>query len=269
MMMKIYFTFFLLLFFVLLQAQRRDTITKKDCTEIFRAEKLRFDSLTKDFTTVDFTDLNVKIIKNINKKKFKSQNVIIYLQKQEVGCGSEIDFNNCYSHYNFKNNFYNENNFWDKNSIISLGKYLKLNLIPSIFYFGYTERRDEYFRDKLTKFETLEIKKWNDKGKEYIYFPFNEFPVSINNSDKIYLEFFNYLQKIIEINIYYNEDSEPQTLKFQYINNQWKLIKTKKSNRSHESKYFTTAPLQKVPSQISINTVSKSPPSPSAKTLSS
>ena len=43
----------------------------------------------------------------------------------------------------------------------------------------------------------------------------------------IFIYFKNHLNKIVEVEIYYNQEQIPQILKFQYTNHKWKLFETK------------------------------------------
>jgi len=239
--MNPHFTFLFIFLFLLGFGQKKDTIYREpDCIKFHQAEKEKFDSLKNDFQNIDFSKLDKLIIDNINYKKFKKNNIVIYVLKIRTICGNEIDFSKCRSDYNFKNNFYNENIFWDSNSVIYFRDKLKKNLIPAIFFYGFGGRSDKYFSKKidnlfeynLTSFKVKDLKKENlnffkQNNKEYVFIKYRKLPFDLIKSDKIYIDFKNFLNKIVQIEIYYNEEVIPQILRFQYVNNNWEVLESK------------------------------------------
>ena len=217
-----------------MSAQKKDTIYREpDCTKFHQAEKEKFDALEKDFKKVNFSKLNKLIINYIDESRLKKQNLKISLIKRRMAiCGWDI-FRDCISQYNLTNNFYNDTHFWSSENIILLQKKLKKNLVPIISnYSGNSDYhsfyyRQEFFTENPTKTKQLKVNKFAFENKDYIYFPYNEEKLEISDSDAIFMYFKNYLNRIVEVQIYYNQEKNPQILKFQYKNHHWKLIETK------------------------------------------
>lgn len=233
--MKPYFSFFLAFAFLFASAQKKDTVFRQpDCTKFHQAEKEKFDVLEKDFKKVNFSKLNKLIINHIDKSRLKKQNLKISLIKRKMAiCGWDILRYDCISKYNLTNNFYNDIHFWSSETALLLQKKLKKNIVPIISnYSGYSDyhsfyNNQEFFIENPKITNQLKVNKFTFENKDYIYFPYNEEKLEISDSDMIFMYFKNHLNKIIEVEIYYNQEQITQMLKFQYTNHKWKLIETK------------------------------------------
>ena len=231
--MKPYFSFFLVFAFFFASAQKKDTVFRQpDCTKFHQAEKEKFDVLEKDFKKVNFSKLNKLIINHIDESRLKKQNLKISLIKRKMPiCGWDI-FRDCISKYNLTNNFYNDIHFWSSETVLLLQKKLKKNIVPivsvySMSYYHTNYYRHEFFTVNPKIINQLKVNKFTFENKDYIYFPYNEEKLEISDSDMIFIYFKNHLNKIVEVEIYYNQEQIPQILKFQYTNHKWKLFETK------------------------------------------
>lgn len=232
--MKSYISFFLFFAFLVVSAQKKDTIYREpDCTKFHQAEKEKFDVLEKDFKKVNFSKLNKLIINHIDESRLKKQNLKISLIKRRMAiCVWDI-LKDCISKYNLTNHFYNDTHFWSSETILLLQKKFKKNIVPIISnYSGNSNNHSfynsqEFFTENPKITNQLKVNKFTFENKDYIYFPYNEEKLEISDSDMIFMYFKNHLNKIVEVEIYYNQEQIPQMLKFQYTNHKWKLIETK------------------------------------------
>lgn len=65
---------------------------------------------------------------------------------------------------------------------------------------------------------------YQNKEEEIYYFPNKKYELNIEQADNLMFDFKNELGNLVIVDIYYNKDNNPQTLKFQYKNSKWILL---------------------------------------------
>ncbi|MDH6251609.1 hypothetical protein M2347_001336 [Chryseobacterium sp. H1D6B] len=218
------------------QTKKWDTLRyeekRPDCTEFHEKEKKYYDELLEDSKTIDYSGLDDLIIKNINKRNLKTEDLKLYIRKIQTICGNEIEYSVCYSNVNTRDPLYNENNFWSETSIKKINERLNKNLIFVIRYFGFGN--SENFIDKINfryvskELKNFIVKQKNEKynGRDFYYVPsLNNNKIDIEKADYLNLQFHNYLDKIVVVK--YNINNEDEYKTFQYNNRKWKEISTK------------------------------------------
>lgn len=57
--------------------------------------------------------------------------------------------------------------------------------------------------------------------------PHEKYELEIEQADYLMFDFKNELENLVVVDIYYNKDNMPQTMKFQYKNSKWNLLNNK------------------------------------------
>lgn len=57
-----------------------------------------------------------------------------------------------------------------------------------------------------------------------MYLPNNKYELNIENTDYLMFDFKNELENIVIVDIYYNREENPQTLKLQYNLGKWNFL---------------------------------------------
>lgn len=113
--MKLLLSIFLVYFVLLVKGQKKsDTLEQmkmQDCTELYNRDKQLYDELIEDSEKVDYLTLDNMVINGINKSRFKTKSLKIYLGSIRTIGGNEIDFSLCYSHVIRRDPLYNEGDF--------------------------------------------------------------------------------------------------------------------------------------------------------------
>ncbi|RZJ38509.1 MAG: hypothetical protein EOO18_03180 [Chryseobacterium sp.] len=79
---------------------------------------------------------------------------------------------------------------------------------------------------KLQQYSPLAKAKilYKSREQEMYYFPNNKYELNIEQADNLMFDFKNELGNLVIVEIYYNKDNNPQTLRFQYKNSKWILL---------------------------------------------
>ena len=215
--------------------------TKPDCTEFKKEKKLLFDKFKKESQSVDYSKLPDIIFSEIDFKKFKNHNLLISLEnKKGYECGVPFMYE-CRSDYNVINPNFSSSDFMSEKMIKSFRKKIDANLIPVLainnfdndfgmnllsqdLFEDWEERKDfRYFkiiRESASKAKIL----YKSREQEMYYFPNNKYELNIEQADNLMFDFKNELGNLVIVEIYYNKDNNPQTLRFQYKNSKWILL---------------------------------------------
>jgi|GEM_PF-1742014 len=214
---------------------------KPDCTEFQKEKKLLFDKLKQESQAIDYSKLADIIFSKIDFKKFKNHNLLISLENMKgYDCGVPFMYE-CRSDYNVINPNFSSSDFMTEKMINSFRKKIDANIIPVLAInnfdndFGMTllsknsfedwqEFRDfRYFKTIGELASTLKIL-YKNREQEMYYFPNKKYELNIEQADNLMFDFKNELGNLVIVDIYYNKDNTPQTLKFQYKNSKWILL---------------------------------------------
>lgn len=239
-MNKIYsLLFFLLAYSVSAQLSRQENEVQK-----MKMEASIYTQLIMESQQVDLKKMNKIILRSINKKYLTKPNLVFFIENLNPTSADELQaFEQTPSR--MRNPYLNQVTFWNKKNISFLNKKLEKNLIPyrnDVFDYGYlssdhktviTRLDDGYIKQHILEQKEGKIItiKYNTISEEKIfYFPYNSQPLVLEknsenvNFDKIFIEFSNRPEKIVEFTIYYNYPEHSERFVYQYIHNQWKAI---------------------------------------------
>lgn len=221
------------------QTKPKDTIRKEpDCTRYIKERQEKFEQFIKEKQTTDYKNLTKLIIENIDTFKIPSKNLIVFVDYRETRPAIlPEDLYECLSSHNLTNPAYNERDFWRKNTFETLKEKFKKNLIVkkienylsgnNIINFINTKNKispNSYYYYFLSLNRSV-----TKDNEEFFYLPY-EYVTMIdpNDSNSILIKFKNYLGGKVDVEIFYNYNTDQlslQKLSFQYQNNDWKLIK--------------------------------------------
>ena len=214
---------------------------KPDCSNFQLEKKAFFDKFKEEAINIDYSKLPEIIFAQINFKKLNKNNLVLSpINAKGSECGVPFMYE-CSSDYNVVNPNFSADNFLNENIIKKLKVKLKANIIPSISINNFNEEwglkfyestYKNYFRDlnlnslneiilKHSSLEKVHIK----KNAVYIYyFPFENQKLNIADSNYLMLDIKNELGNVVTVDLYYNREEIPQTLKFQYKKNKWRKL---------------------------------------------
>lgn len=218
--------------------------TKPDCTEFQKEKKLLFDKLKNESQSIDYSKLGDIIFSKIDFKKFKNHNLLISLENMKgYDCGVPFMYE-CRSHYNVINPNFSSSDFMTERMIKSFRKKIDTNIIPVLAInnfdndFGMTLLSQDLFEDweerkdfryfKIIRESAFKAKiLYKNREQEMYYFPNKKYELNIEQADNLMFDFKNELGNLVIVDIYYNKDNTPQTLRFQYKNSKWNLLDNK------------------------------------------
>lgn len=215
--------------------------TKPDCTEFQKEKKLLFDNLKNESQSIDYSKLAAIIFSEIDFKKFKNHNLLISLENMKgYECGVPFMYD-CRSNFNVINPNFDSSDFMTEKMIKSFRKKIDANIIPVLainnfdndfgmnlfsqdLFEDWEERKDfRYFKiikESASKAKIL----YKNREQEMYYFPSKKYELNIEQADNLMFDFKNELGNLVIVDIYYNKENIPQTLKFQYKNSKWILL---------------------------------------------
>lgn len=218
--------------------------TKPDCTEFQKEKKLLFDKLKKESQAIDYSKLADIILSRIDFQKFKNHNLIISLENMKgYDCGVPFMYK-CKSDYNILNPNFSSSNFFTRDIIEKFTKIIKGNIFPAFAINNFDNefgmnlftnslmkdweelKNFKYFktiRESASKTEIV----YQNTEQEIYYFSHEKYELQIEQADYLMFDFKNELENLVVVDIYYNEDNKPQTMKFQYKNSKWNLLNNK------------------------------------------
>ena len=214
---------------------------KPDCTEFQKEKKILFDKFKEEATTIDYSKLAELIFSRIDFKKLKKQNLLISPENIEgYYCGVGL-MENCTSMYNVKNPNFSSTNFFNEHILNSFKKKIRGNIIP-VFAINNFDKNfgmllptidfiEDYSKEKAFSYFNIVKNKaslskvmYQNKEEEIYYFPNKKYELNIEQADNLMFDFKNELGNLVIVDIYYNKENIPQTLKFQYKNSKWILL---------------------------------------------
>ena len=215
--------------------------TKKDCIDFQKEKKLLFDQLKTESQSIDYSKLPYIIFSKIDFKKFRNHNLLISLENMKgYDCGVPFMYD-CRSDFNVINPNFSSSDFMTEKMIKSFRKKIDANIIPVLAInnfdndFGMTLLSKNTFRD-WEKFRDFRYFKtigelafttnivYRNREQEMYYFPNKKYKLDIEQANNLMFDFKNELGNLVIVDIYYNKDNSPQTLKFQYKNSKWILL---------------------------------------------
>ncbi|PZU91370.1 MAG: hypothetical protein DI529_00840 [Chryseobacterium sp.] len=215
--------------------------TKPDCTEFQKEKKKIFDNFKNESKSVDYSILSDIIFSKIDFKRFTHANLLISPENiKGYDCGVPFMYG-CRSDYNTTNPNYSSSEFFNSNIIKKFRKKIKANIIPVFAInnfdneFGMNLFTNDFIEDwqKIRNFEYFKVIKniaseskviYKNREQEILYLPNNKYELNIENTDYLMFDFKNELENIVIVDIYYNREENPQTLKLQYNLGKWNFL---------------------------------------------
>ena len=240
--MKTLFSFLFVFLFVFGFGQRNYTTYEKR-QELYQEN---YKALMAESKSIDLKKLDKIILKNIDEKKLKKDNLVFIIEDLDVKIFPfEID---AYEYVPSKaiNPYFNQSTFWTRKNIKYLVDKLKKNIIPykGGYEYGFIDSiqlknldnkifAKELSNQKIGKY--LQEKDGKISEKVFLYFPYDDENLELKsiekeniNFDTINIKFRNFQGKIVSFKIIYNADRENTVTKtYQYQNKTWIEIPTK------------------------------------------
>jgi len=241
-MMKTLFSFLFVFLFLLGfgQSKNIDTISynEKYCEKNYEVHR----KIEKEFENVNFSDLYLKIIADIDFSKIKERNLIFHYEPLNEWRGISLsDEIKC--SYNHINAFYNQSNFWNVKTINFFLKRYHKNMIPYLKGIGFVienkedeptfEEQGYYFKESKAliietkkqakglfieesegyKANNINEKVFFEKRTIFYYFPNKKQNLILKNKkganenySTLFLEFTNRSNKTVVVKFEYNLD---------------------------------------------------------------
>gem|GEM_PF-6504969 len=241
--MKALFSFFVIFLFLLGFGQQKKSSYEKKL-ELYQEN---YKALMAESKSMDLKQLEKIILKNIDSKKLRKDNLVFVIDDLDVKIFPfEIDAYQ-YVPSISTNPYFNQATLWTENSVKYLVNRMKKNLIPyrsgyqSDFIIDSIQLKNldnkifarELSNQKIGKY--IQQKEGKIFEKEFLYFPYNDKESlelksmdNVNiNFDTINLLFRNLKGKIVSFKIIYNDDKKNAVTKtYQYQNKTWVEIPT-------------------------------------------
>ncbi len=215
--------------------------TKPDCTNFHKEKKEYFGKLVAEAKEIDYSELSDLIIAQINFNKINKKNLLLSpINAKGYDCGVPFLYQ-CSSDYNVINPNYSSSNFLTKSILSKFLHKVKANIIPCVSINNFdSEWSPVLFSTKDKKFyKEFEISnldevilensktgnvKFHNRNQEIYYIPYAKTKLDITKTSYLMFDFKNELKNIVIVDIYYNGEKRPQTIKFQNIKNKWRKI---------------------------------------------
>lgn len=214
-----------------------------DCKKFYEEGKIRLKKFQDEAKSVDYEKLIDLILDGIDLKMLPSNNLIVFKELRMLECGTGWD-KYCHHQYNFNTPIFSTVDFWKEKTILKLYDKIKKNLILALQYNGMgsgVKFDEKAILDK--KYQRVKVFCRGDK--DAIMYPrFAKIPLAIKDYSTLLIDINkNELENKVEVTIGYtnikilNKELGNISRKnyiylktYQYINNQWVLIETKKEN---------------------------------------
>lgn len=216
--------------------------TLRDCTNFQKEQKEYFERLFAKSKNVDYSDLSNLIFGQIDFKKIHKKNLLLSpINGKGYDCGVPFLYQ-CSSDYNVINPLYSSSNFFTEKILLELVRKTKANIIPCIsinnfdsewkptlfnteFKMFYKQFGIENLDEAILKNAKIENVIFDNRNQTIYYIPHSNTKLDIANANYLMFDFKNEPENIVIVEIYYNGEENPQTLKLQYLKNNWKIIK--------------------------------------------
>ncbi|MBB6371286.1 hypothetical protein HNP36_002362 [Chryseobacterium shigense] len=211
---------------------------KEDCKKLYEEAQIILKKFQEESKFADYDKLQDKIINDINLKLLKEDNVVIFFKNQMVTCGTTTGKNYyCPSYYDRETPVYSTEDFWNDKAVTKIYDALPKNIIFGINREG--EGSGLQYEKDLILNEVSKPVKILDKNKiekEAVLYPkLKNSQIKINKYNSLFIKILknDFENKIKVMVLYTNADNkygEKYIIIYQYVNNQWTTIETKKEN---------------------------------------
>lgn len=216
---------------------------QKDCKEFHKEGKIRLEKFQDEAKSVDYEKLIDLILEGIDLKMLPSNNLIVFKEIRMLECGTGWD-KSCHHQYNFDAPVFSTVDFWKEKTILKLYDRFKKNLILASQYNGMGSGVEFDEKPILDK-NYQRVKIFYGEDKDAIMYPqFAKVPLDIKDYNTLLININkNELESKVKVGIVYsnvrihnkelgniNRKTYTYLKTYQYINNQWVLIETKKQN---------------------------------------
>lgn len=216
----------------------------KDCKKFYEEEQIRLKEFQKDSKETDYKKLSSKIIEDIDLKLLKSKNIVVFNEVILTICGTGWD-EYCHHTYLYDTPVFSNVDFWSSETLLKIYNKIPKNIIFASMYYGESSGIEYYSKPILDKnFKKINIVNGEKEQISVIYPKLKNSNHKVNDCTTLAINIeSNELNNIVNTEIAYTtyksiHDIGHQSIlskhifrkKYQYINNEWKLIEISSIN---------------------------------------